>query len=81
MKNLFFFPWNFVRQYSNLQNDILDLHVALAKKIVHMFEKSMKNPQRLGFSLIFRVFHRFFKPVYNFFSLMLHANLVCHFEG
>ena len=54
MKNLFFFPWNFVRQYSNLQNDILDLHVALAKKIVHMFEKSMKYPQKLGFSLILR---------------------------
>ena len=41
---IYFFSWNFVRQYSNLQNDILDLHVALAKKILHMFEKSMKNP-------------------------------------
>ena len=49
-----FFPWNFVRQYSNLQNDILDLHVALAKKILHMFEKSMKTPPKLGFSLISR---------------------------
>ena len=38
----------------NLQNDILDLHVALAKKIIHMFIKSMKNTKKLGFSLILR---------------------------
>ena len=30
------------------------MHVALAKKILHLFEKSMKNPQILGFSLILR---------------------------
>ena len=35
MKNLF-------------QNDILELHVALAKKIVYMFEKSIKNFQNWG---------------------------------
>ena len=29
---------------SNFQNDMMELYVALAKKIVHMFEKSMKNP-------------------------------------
>ena len=44
MKNLFFFPG-----ISNLQNDILDLHVALAKKIVHMFEKSMKIMSTISF--------------------------------
>ena len=39
-KNLFF--WAGIlpgRQLSNLQNDMLKLHVALAKKIVHLFEK------------------------------------------
>ena len=42
------------QELDNLQNDILDLHVALAKKILHMFEKSMKTPPKLGFSLILR---------------------------
>ena len=39
------------QELDNLQNDILDLHVALAKKILHMFEKSMKKTPKLGFSL------------------------------
>ena len=29
------------RQQFMLQNDILELHVALAKKMLHMFEKSI----------------------------------------
>jgi len=41
MENLFFselFSLKF-----KVQNDILELHVALAKKMLHMFKKSMKN--------------------------------------
>ena len=40
----FFCPSYSSGQYFKLQNDILELHVALAKKMLHMFEKSMKNP-------------------------------------
>ena len=39
-----FFQCHSFRQLIDLQNDILELHVALAKKIVHLFEKSMKKP-------------------------------------
>ena len=35
---------DFLRQLYKFQNDILELHVALAKKKVHLFEKYKENP-------------------------------------
>ena len=35
---------DFHRQLYKFQNDILELHVALAKKKVHLFEKYKENP-------------------------------------
>jgi len=34
----------YFRQQFEFQNDILELHVVLAKKKLHLFEKYMKKP-------------------------------------
>ena len=55
------------------------MHVALAKKILHLFEKSMKNPQILGFSLILRGYRKqkYYKQLYFWLNLLSH---ICLFE-
>jgi len=49
MKKLFFFISYSFRQLIKLQNDILELLVALAKKIVHLFKKFLKKPKKWDF--------------------------------
>ena len=52
-KSIFCQSYSF-RQQFKFQNDILELHVVLAKKKLHMFEKYMKKTQNIGFSPILR---------------------------
>ena len=52
-KSIFFQSYSF-RQQFKFQNDILQLYLVLAKKKLHSFEKYMKKPQNIGFSLILR---------------------------
>ena len=42
-KSIFFQSYSLWQQFK-VQNDILELDVALAKKMLHTFKKSMKNP-------------------------------------
>ena len=46
---------NFFRLWSNLQNDIPELHVKLAKHIVLFFEKIQDKPLKIG---VFPTFER-----------------------
>ena len=39
-----YFMRDFVRQLYKFQNDKLELHVALAKKKLHLFKKYKENP-------------------------------------
>ena len=52
-KSIFCQSYSFRPQFK-FQNDILELHVVLAKKKLHLFEKYMKKPLNIGFSLILR---------------------------
>ena len=42
-EKIIFFQFHSFQQLIDLQNDILELHVALAKEIVHLFEKYREN--------------------------------------
>ena len=47
-KSIFCQSYSFTQQFE-FQNDILELHVVLAKKKLQLFEKYMKKPKILGF--------------------------------